>query len=76
VVGSEDFKPLFKLVGELVLQIIPELVKQTLRSILFIRAGSSSRTATNDDGFLSMSISCVLKKGVCCFVDFQAAFIL
>jgi hypothetical protein len=66
VVGSEDFKPLLKLVSELVLELIPGLVKQTL---------CSSTTATNNFGFLSMSFSCVLTEGVRCFVDLQATFV-
>jgi hypothetical protein len=75
VVGSEDFKPLLKLVSELVLELIPGLVKQTLCFIPFSCAGSSSTTATNNFGFLSMSFSCVLTEGVRCFVDLQATFV-
>jgi hypothetical protein len=62
-----DFKPLLKLVS--VLQLIPELVKQTLCFIYFSCAGSSFKTVTNDVGFLSMRLSCVLTEGVRCFVE-------
>jgi hypothetical protein len=67
MVGSEDSKPLLKLVS--ILQLIPELVKQTLCFYFFSCAGSSSTTATNNVGFLSMSLSCVRTEGVRCFVD-------